>query len=223
MIGYFTIDVPDPARAAAFYTAVFGWAYESTGDYHHVAGSSPAGGLTTGGPRTKPYFVVDDVAATAGRARELGGTATGPARSKSGWSAEVEDGHGTRLALWQPADGYRDDDPKGGEGDLFYFVQPVADDEARAYWATLLGWELTPGSHPNGWNIANVNPPGGVFVGAPGDTVLYFHVADVDATAERIRAAGGTAGPAQSNQAGAHADCRDDQAVAFGIGSLHEK
>ncbi len=58
---------------------------------------------------------------------------------------------------------------------------------------------------------------------APGATVLYFHVADVDATAERIRAAGGTAGPPQPNQAGAHAACRDDQGIAFGIGSLRQK
>jgi predicted enzyme related to lactoylglutathione lyase len=223
MIGYFTIDVPDPARAVAFYTAVFGWTYESTGDYHHIAGSSPAGGLTSGGPTTKPYFVVGDVAAVVARARELGATAAEPQQSKSGWSADVEDGHGTRLALWQPADGYRDDDPKCGEGDLFYFVQPVANDDAKAFWAALLGWELTPGSHENGWNITGTNPPGGVFVGAPGDTILYFHVADVDATAGKIRAAGGHAGPAQPNQAGSHADCRDDQGVAFGIGSLHQK
>ena len=220
MIGYFTIDVPDPARAAAFYTAVFGWSY---GENHHIAGSSPAGGLSAGGPRTTPYFVADDIAAVVGMARELGGSAGEPAQSKSGWSATVEDGHGTRSALWQPADGYRDDDPKCGEGDLHYFVQPVEGDDARAFWATLLGWELTPGSHANGWNITNSNPPGGVFAGAAGDTVLYFHVADVDATAGRIRAAGGSAGPTQPNQAGAHAECRDDQGVAFGIGSLDGK
>jgi|tagenome__1003787_1003787.scaffolds.fasta_scaffold20981652_5 predicted enzyme related to lactoylglutathione lyase len=223
MIGYFTINTPDPDRAVAFYTAVFGWGFESTGDYHHIAGSSPAGGLTPGAPGTKPYFVVGDAAAAAVRARELGGTATEPAQSKSGWSVDVEDGHGSRLALWQPAPEYRDDESKGGVGDLHYFVQPVADDDTRAFWTALLGWELTPGSHPQGWNIANVNPPGGVFVGAPGDTILYFHVADVEATAARIRAAGGTAGPAQPNQAGAHAECRDDQGVAFGIGSLNEK
>ena len=223
MIGYFTINVRDLDRAAAFYTAVFGWAFESTGDYRHIAGSSPAGGLTTGEPGTKPYFVVDDIAAAVARARQGGGTANEPVQSKSGWSVDVEDGHGTRLALWQPADGYRDDEPKCGAGDLHYFVQPVADGDARAFWATLLGWELTPGSHANGWNIGNSNPPGGVFVGAPGVTILYFHVADVEAAAERVRAAGGTAGPAQPNQAGAHAECRDDQGVAFGIGSLHDK
>jgi predicted enzyme related to lactoylglutathione lyase len=217
MIGYFTIDVPDPARAATFYAAVFGWTYE---DSQHIKGSSPAGGLAKRGPGTTPYFVVDDAEAAAAKARELGGTATEPQQSKSGWSLHAEDGHGTRLALWQPVDEYRDDDPKCGEGDLFYFVQPVADDTAREFWANLLGWQLTPGSHDNGWNIADVTPPGGVFVSAPGPTDLYFRVADVDAAAERIRAAGGTAGPAQPNTAGSHANCADDQGVKFSIGSL---
>jgi hypothetical protein len=220
MIGYFTIDAPDPRRATAFYTAVFGWTYESNGDYHHINGSSPAGGLTKRDPGTTPSFVVGDADAAAAKARELGGTATEPQRSKSGWSFHVEDGHGTRLALWQPVDEYRDDDPKCGEGDLFYFVQPVANDPAKGFWADLLGWELTPGSHDNGWNIVNVSPPGGVFVSAPGPTDLYFRVADVEAAAERIRAAGGTAGPIQPNVAGAHANCVDDQGIGFSIGSL---
>ncbi len=221
MIGYFTINVPDAARAATFYSAVFGWTFDSNGDNHHIAGSSPAGGITSGEPGIKPYFVVDDAAAVAAKARELGGTATEPRRSTSGWSLDVEDGHGGRLALWQPVDDYRDDDPKCGEGDLFYFVQPVADDAAKDFHVALLGWELTPGNHPNGFNIVNVTPPGGLFVSEPGPTDLYFQVADVDATAERIRAAGGVAGPAEPNQAGSHAACRDDQGVTFSIGSLH--
>lgn len=221
MLGYYAIHAPDTARAKDFYTAVFGWAYDSHGDYHHIAGSSPAGGITRGEPRIEPSFVVDDAAAAAAKAREIGGTATEPAQSKSGWSFHVEDGHGGRLALWQPAE--HPGDPKCGEGDAFYFVQPVANDDARTFWTALLGWELTPGSHDRGWNIVNVNPPGGMLVGEPGLTELYFHVADVEAAAARIRAAGGSAGPAQPNQAGAHAVCTDDQGITFGIASLHQK
>ncbi len=217
MLGYFTIDAPDPGRAKDFYTAVFGWSYDSTGDYHHIAGSSPAGGINPGAGTTTPYFVVDDVAAVAAKA---GPAATEPARSKSGWNLHVDDGHGTTLALWQPADGYRDDDPKCGEGDLFYSVLPVANDDARTFWAGLLGWELAPGSHEHGWNIVDAKPPGGVFVGSPGPVTLYFRVADVDAAAKRIRAAGGTAGPAQSSPRSTYATCADDQGVEFGIGSL---
>jgi uncharacterized protein len=217
MLGYFTINAPDPGRAKDFYTAVFGWAYESNGDYHHIAGSSPAGGLNPGAATTTPYFVVDDIRAVATQA---GPKATEPKQSKSGWSCEVGDGHGTTLALWQPADGYRDDDPACAEGDLFYFVLRLANDDARTFWAGLLGWELTPGSHEHGWNIVNLTPPGGILVHEAGPADLYFHVADVDAAAARIRAAGGTAGPTEPNQAGAHALCADDQGTKFGIGSL---
>lgn len=223
MLGYYAINAPDTARAKDFYAAVFGWTYDSQGDYHHIAGSSPAGGITPGEPRIEPSFVVTDAAAAAERARELGGTATEPTRYDSGWSFDVEDGHGGRLGLWQPAEKYRDDDPKCGEGDVLYFVQPVANDAAKDFWVALLGWELTPGSHDNGWNIVNVNPRGGVFVSEPGRTVLYFHVASVDAAADRIRAAGGTIEPAQPNQAGAHAACRDDQGIAFGVVMLHQR
>jgi predicted enzyme related to lactoylglutathione lyase len=223
MLGYYAINAPDTARAKDFYTAVFGWTYDSHGDYHHIAGSSPAGGITPGEPRIEPSFVVADAAAAAARARELGGTAAEPARSDSGWSVDVEDGHGGRLGLWQPAEKYREDDPKPGEGDVLYFVQPVANDAAREFWATLLGWEVTTGSHEGGWNIVNVNPRGGVLVGEPGRTVVYFQVASVDAAADRIRAAGGTAEPAQPNQAGAHAVCRDDQGITFGVVMRHQR
>jgi predicted enzyme related to lactoylglutathione lyase len=223
MLGYFAINVPDTARAKDFYTAVFGWTYESQGDYHHIAGSSPAGGITPGVPRIAASFVVGDAAAAAAKARALGGTATEPQLHDSGWSVDVTDARGGRLELWQPAEKYRDDNPKCGEGDLFYFVQPVADEAAKAFHTALLGWELTPGSHENGFTIANVNPPGGLFVSAAGPADLYFHVADVDATADRIRAAGGHAEVIQPNRSGSHAACRDDQEVSFSIGSLHQK
>jgi predicted enzyme related to lactoylglutathione lyase len=223
MLGYYAINTPDTARAKDFYAAVFGWTYESQGDYHHIAGSSPAGGITPGEPRIAASFVVPDAAVAAAKARELGGTATEPRLYDSGWSVDVADGHGARLELWQPAEKYRDDNPKCGEGDLFYFVQPVADEAAKAFHTALLGWELAPGSHENGFDIVNVDPPGGVFVSSAGPTDLYFHVADVDATADRVLAAGGHAGPAQPNRAGSHAACRDDQGTSFSIGSLHQK
>jgi predicted enzyme related to lactoylglutathione lyase len=216
---YFAIHAPDTVRAKDFYHAVFGWTYDSRDDYHHIAGSSPAGGIAAGEPRIDLSFVVEDAAAAAARAGELGGTATEPSLSDSGWSLHAEDTHGGRLELWQPADDYRDDEPKCGEGDLFYFVQPVADDMSKEFHVALLGWELTPGSHENGWNIVNVTPHGGVFVGRTGPAELYFQVADVDAAAARIRAAGGTAGAAQSGQASSYATCQDNQGITFGIAS----
>lgn len=213
---YYAIHTPDQERAQAFYTAVFGWAYTPDG---HIEGSSPAGGLAEGSPRIDLYFEVPDIVATVAKLRELGGTAPDPVRSKSGWSCQAEDG---ALGLWQPADDYADGNPKCAEGDLFYYVVPVVDEDAKARYAASLGWELSPGSHPNGWNIENSAPPGGVFVDHAGPPDLYFRVADVDDAARRIRDAGGAAGEKQPNSAGWHAVCRDDLGVKFNIGSLRQ-
>lgn len=218
---YFAFHVSDTARAKTFYTAVFGWSYESDGDYHHIAGSSPAGGIVGGGKGlVEPSFPVGDIGKAVAAARERGGSAGEPVRSASGWSARVEDGRGGSVEVWQPADGYHDPEPRCSVGDLHYFVLPVADDGARDFYSHVLGWEYTPGSHPGGWNIAHVAPPGGMFVGGTGPTSLYFLVDDVDATAERVRAAGGTAGAKEPNSVGWHAACVDDQEVEFGISSL---
>lgn len=213
---YYAIHAPDLRRAKAFYTAVFGWTYTADS---HIEGSSPAGGLGDGEPRIDLYFEVSDIAATVAKLRELGGAAPDPTQSKSGWSCRAEGGV---LGLWQPADGYADNDPKCAEGDLFYYVVPVADEDAKARYMAAFGWELSPGSHLNGWNIENSAPPGGVFVDHAGVPDLYFRVADIDSAAERIRDAGGTAGEKQPNSAGWHAACRDDQGVKFSIGSLRQ-
>ncbi len=213
---YYVLSAPDLARAKEFYGRVFGWTF--TAD-HHIEGSSPPGGLAQGEPGSDLYFEVPDAEVAVARLRELGGEAPDPVESKSGWSCQAEGG---LLALWQPAEGYADSDPKCAEGDLFYYVVPVPDEDTKTRYAAVLGWELSPGSHLNGWNIENSSPPGGVFVDHAGKPDLYFRVADVDEVAQRIRDAGGTAGEKQPNSAGWHAECRDDQGVVFSIGSLRQ-
>jgi predicted enzyme related to lactoylglutathione lyase len=213
---YYVIRAPDLARTKDFYTAVFGWTYTSD---NHIEGSSPAGGLAEGEPGTDLYFEGSDAKAAVARLRELGGEGPDPERSASGWSCRTEGG---RLALWQPAEGYAQTSPKCAEGDLFYYVVPVPDDVVKERYQAVLGWELSPGSHANGWNVENSVPPGGLFVDHAGAPDLYFRVADVDDAARRVRDAGGTAGDTQPNSAGRHAACSDDQGVRFSIGSLSQ-
>ncbi|MGK2950395.1 MAG: VOC family protein [Acidimicrobiales bacterium] len=109
-IGYFTVDAPDGARAAAFYGALLGWDARpgSQPGGFHVENIEPPGGID--GSKTEPgvtvYFRVDDVGAAAARVRELGGTVLQEATYPSGGNASCLDDQGVPFQLWQPAPGY---------------------------------------------------------------------------------------------------------------------
>ncbi len=230
MLGYYVLHVPDSVRAKAFYADVLGWhpdQGEDPSQYYHVDGSSPAGGIAGGAtkPTITAYFLVQDAHAAANKIRDLGGRSPDPTKSASGWSAECTDDQGGEFAIYQPAQDYKDEDgPKPGEGDLIYYFLQVADDEkAKRFYGELFGWQFTPGSHPHGWNIANVEPHGGMFgTGKAGPIMVYFQVKDLEAALERVRKAGGTPGQVQPNSAGWHADCVDDQGLRFSLSSLRD-
>lgn len=109
-LGYFTVDVPDGARAAAFYGALLGWDARpgSQPGGFHVENIDPPGGID--GSKREPgvtvYFRVDDVRAAAARVRELGGTVLEEATYPSGGNASCLDDQGVPFQLWQPAPGY---------------------------------------------------------------------------------------------------------------------
>lgn len=229
-LGYYVVHVPDAVRAKAFYQTVLGWRAdpgEESKGYYHVEGSSPAGGIAGGvdKPYVETYVLTDDAKATAARIRELGGEAPDPARSTSGWSAECADDQGGPFAIWQPAPSYAPDGPpKCAAGDVFYSVLPTADDQkAQRFYGELFGWRFTEGSHAHGWNIANAEPPAGMFGGGTSGRIrVYFRVDDIEAAVRRVEDAGGTSGPVEPNSAGWHADCRDDQGTEFSLGSLRD-
>lgn len=107
-LGYFTIDAPDPARAAAFFGALFGWELHPSGEGFHIENVSPPGGID--GSATAPgvtiFIRVDDVAAVAARVRALGGTVLSEAVHPSGGNAVCLDDQGVPFQLWEPAPGY---------------------------------------------------------------------------------------------------------------------
>lgn len=107
-LGYFTVDAPDGARAAAFYGALLGWQAEASGRGYHVANIEPPGGIDSSkdDPGVTIYFRVDDVAAAAARVRELGGTVLSEETHPSGGDAACLDDQGVPFHLWQPAPGY---------------------------------------------------------------------------------------------------------------------
>jgi len=109
-LGYFTINVPDGARAAAFYSALLGWDARpgSQPDGFHIENISPPGGIagSAEAPGTTIYLRVDDVTAAAARVRELGGTVLSETTYPSGGNASCLDDQGVPFELWQPAPGY---------------------------------------------------------------------------------------------------------------------
>jgi uncharacterized glyoxalase superfamily protein PhnB len=107
-VGYFTIDAPDPARAAAFFGALFGWEARASGEGFHIENVSPPGGIdgSADEPGVTLFIRVTDVAAIAARVREHGGTVLDEAVHPSGGNARCLDDQGVPFQLWQPAPGY---------------------------------------------------------------------------------------------------------------------
>lgn len=109
-LGYFTVDVPDGAKAAAFYGALLGWDARpgSQPGGYHVENISPPGGIdgSHDAPSVTVYFRVADVSAAAARVRELGGTVLSETTYPSGGNASCLDDQGVPFQLWQPAPGY---------------------------------------------------------------------------------------------------------------------
>jgi uncharacterized glyoxalase superfamily protein PhnB len=107
---YFTFDVPDGARAEAFFGRLFDWEIipgSQPGGYH-IANPTPPGGIAGGvaAPDVTLYFRVADIQAAVARVRELGGTAEEPVLWASGWSSACHDDQGTPFSLSEPAPGY---------------------------------------------------------------------------------------------------------------------
>lgn len=106
---YFTLQVPDAARAKAFFGGVLGWEFPDPQGGHIGNISAPPGAVAPGEPGEAPllYFVVDDIHAAAARVRELGGTAAEPVHYESGWDLACTDDQGTAFHLSVPSDRYR--------------------------------------------------------------------------------------------------------------------
>jgi uncharacterized glyoxalase superfamily protein PhnB len=102
---YVTMEVPDSARARAFYGAVLGWRFApgSVEDGWQVESPAPLVGLSGGHSRpvVVPFYRVADITAAVGLVRDRGGTATDPEAQPYGITATCADDQGTRFYLGQ--------------------------------------------------------------------------------------------------------------------------
>ena len=105
------VEIPasDTGRSREFWGSLFGWewqAFEGPQEYHMTRLSEDSGAAIHPAegnpPGLRVYFEVDDVNASAGRVRELGGQCEDPQPVPSmGWFALCKDTDGNDFGLWQ--------------------------------------------------------------------------------------------------------------------------
>lgn len=104
-VAYITISPGDEVRASRFYGALFGWEFQqgSVPRGLQISGPQPMMGMWggTGRQLITLMYVVADIAAAVRRVRDLGGTATDPARQPYGLTADCTDDQGTSFHLGQ--------------------------------------------------------------------------------------------------------------------------
>jgi predicted enzyme related to lactoylglutathione lyase len=110
-------------------------------------------------------------------------------------------------------------------GDLVYFWIPVPDSErAKAFYGGLLGWRFAPGNIPDGFQITNASPPGGLHGGEEASHPLVcFEVGDMEAAVARVQELGGESDQPQEITSGSYVRCRDDQGTQFFLWAAGEE
>jgi uncharacterized glyoxalase superfamily protein PhnB len=234
------LSVSDPRAAISFYEEAFGATLIDEpvimpdGRIGHcelaigdsvvrVGGEHPAEAVhnpdSLGGTTVQLYAMVDDADAVVDRARSAGAEVLRP----------VADAHGTRMGKVRDPFGHNwfvvsevpapHPNARPATGALGYFTLSAPDGaRARAFWSSLFAWDLVQG--PEGYHIANIEPPGGIHAGTPvPGTGLFFRVDDIEFAVERVRALGGSAGEVHRRRAGSDAECTDDQGIPFQLWS----
>jgi uncharacterized protein len=241
---WYELMTTDMAAARAFYAEVVGWGAHdaSTPELAYTlftAGEDSVSGLMGlpeearklgATPRWMGYVGVNDVDATAGRIKRLGGAVyVPPTDSNIGRISVVADPQAATLAL---VTGLRSGQSKS--------VQP--DELGRVGWHELLAtdWEKVFPFYGEifGWQKAEaeIGPTdtyqlfstggqavGGMLAKRPAEPVpfwlYYFNIDDLDTAAERVKSAGGRIleGPLELPGGSWIARCMDPQGAAFAV------
>ncbi|MDQ1439219.1 MAG: hypothetical protein QOK43_2848 [Acidimicrobiaceae bacterium] len=222
-VGYVSLQVPEPDRAANFYSAVLDWTIRDG----RVEGATTATGII--GPSDDRTlfccYAVDDVHLAAQRVRDAGGEAGAPFERPYGLVSDCVDDQGTAFALYQQppgADGLRPHPNGERDGDLSYLTLLVRDSaRARAFYGAVLGWTFTPGRIADGWQVGDTTPMIGLSGGAErGGAVPMWRVPDVARAVAAVRAQGGTATDPEPQPYGLTSECTDDQGLRFYLGEV---
>jgi predicted enzyme related to lactoylglutathione lyase len=213
------LGTPDMDGATAFYNGLFGWEFRSagpdTGGYgmFQLDGRTAAGAMTVtpdqGPPAWALYFQTPDVEAAAKSVEQGGGSVVFEPMDVMdlGRMAVFTDPSGAGFATWQPGKN-KGLDLVNGPGSLCWGELYTPDeDAANTFYTSVFGWESMSVPMPDGSGTYRmVNPvgqgPDAMFAGivpissdpaeATPHWLLYFGVADCDASAAAARRLGGT-------------------------------
>ncbi len=246
---WYELITPDMAGAKRFYGSVVGWNAQdmpampgaepySVLDYK---GDGVAGIMNLGEamkaegmpPNWTAYVCVDDCDAAAERAKALGGSVVRPPMDIPGIGrfAIIADPHGAVVAIMTPApqQAPRRRLMRGELGGTGWHELMAGDvDVDLAFYKGLFGWTET-GAHDMGpmgvYHLAST--PDGEVIGAmtkPPELpmafwTLYFEVEDINAAAERVKAAGGSImmGPMEVPDGSWVLQGADPQGAAFAL------
>ena len=234
------LNTDDQEASKAFYADLLGWSYNDIplGDGAHYSMAQIDGhdvaAITPMPPGTDVvhwncYVTVDDVAAAAARAKELGATLLAEPFDvfDSGRMAILQDPQGAVLSMWQPR-AHIGAGLVNAPGALCWNDLVSPDVEASAaFYRDLFGWtiEETPGADGRYWTITNQGRPnGGLLPVIPGGHPawnLYFVVEDCDAAVARAGDLGGGAvmGPMDVPNGTRFALLRDSRNAVFSVSS----
>ena len=107
-IVHFEINAKDANRAKRFYSSLFGWKYKDSEmpgmEYYVIDGANPGGAINpnTQDPGPVVYFDTDNIDASIGKVRDLGGKSDNKqAIQGQGWFAACVDTEGNKFSLFQ--------------------------------------------------------------------------------------------------------------------------
>jgi predicted enzyme related to lactoylglutathione lyase len=234
----------DKKAAMGWYAEIFGWEprdLDTRGGppyaMFHLRGKVVAGvgqmsdEMKAAGvpPMWNSYVSVDDAAAIEARARDLGAKVVVPAMSvlEAGRLAFFEDPTGASFAVWQAGE-HQGASLLGEPGALCWSELATRDvPAAEAFYAGLFGWEYVK-APTDGVSYLTIRSggrdAGGIigmdtqWEGIPPHWAVYFGAADVNATVERIQAAGGKVHvPPTDIQVGVFSVVSDPQGGTFSV------
>ena len=221
----FVLNSPHAPELAAFYTQLFGWR-------PGIGEAFTLGGLTVAQVRDGqggwlPYLTVPGLPAAIEQARAAGASLAGPAGDQPGLSAVIMDPTGTPLGLSDLGDGPAVE-VMAENGAVVWMEQKThQQDAATSFLSSLFGYEFAGPAGPGKVRVVQTEGPafGGVmqFDGrwAPDEKphwLLYFQVADTQASLDRAVGLGGTVWFAPlDTPLGRLAYVRDPQGNAFAI------